>query len=167
MSFHPNIGPIYAASFSASALTTNAQDVFGLLAPTNSRVAIREIKFGQYSDAGDAQAEMLSVILLRGSTISSTSTAISPTNVKGWSAAPTAGSSVTSPCTTLAYTTSASWVHADTFNAMAGWRYYPVPEERIVLEASQRLHVRITAPNDALTINGTILFEELGKPAST
>lgn len=163
MTIHPNIGPIYAASFSATALTTNAQDLFGVLAPATSRVAIREIKFGQYSDPGDAQAEMLSVLLIRGSTISSTSAAITPVNVKGWTGVPTAGSSVTLPCTTLASTASASLVHADTFNVMGGWRYYPVPEERIVLEISQRLHVRITAPNDALTLNGTILFEEIGK----
>jgi hypothetical protein len=39
-----------------------------LVAPSNSRVAIRAISFGQYSDAGDAQAEMLSVLLMRGHT---------------------------------------------------------------------------------------------------
>ena len=157
-------GNIYSASFSATALTTNPYDVFGLLAPTNSRVVVREIKIGQYSDAGDAQAEMLSVVLLRGSTASSTAgTAVTPVNRKGHTGATSAGSSVLTCSTALASTASAVQIEADAFNVASGYRHYPVPSERLVLEKSQRLHVRITAPNDALTVNGTITFEEVGQ----
>ena len=34
-----------------------AQDVFELVAPSDSRVAVRSISLGQYSDAGDAAAD--------------------------------------------------------------------------------------------------------------
>jgi hypothetical protein len=54
---------------------------------------------------------------------------------------------------------------ADSFNVQAGWRHLPVPEERIVLEAGQRLVARITAPADEITLNGTLVFEEIGRPA--
>src|ERR1041384_3904542 len=56
---------VYVATFSAVAVTA-AQDAFEIVAPSNSRVAIREISLGQYSDSGDAQAELLSVLLIRG-----------------------------------------------------------------------------------------------------
>jgi hypothetical protein len=47
---------IFSASFSAVAVSA-VQDVFELVAPSTSSVAIRSISLGQYSDAGDAQAE--------------------------------------------------------------------------------------------------------------
>ena len=55
---------------------------------------------------------------------------------------------------------------ADSWNVAGGWRYYPVPDERIVLEKDQRLVVRISAPADAITLNGTLVFEEIGKTAA-
>jgi hypothetical protein len=54
---------------------------------------------------------------------------------------------------------------ADSFNVQAGCRYLPVPEERIVLEKDPRLVVRITAPAGEVTLNGTLVFEEIGHPA--
>ena len=60
---------IFSASFSAVAVSA-AQDVFELVAPSTSRVAIRSISLGQYSDAGDAAAELLSVLIMRGHTTS-------------------------------------------------------------------------------------------------
>jgi hypothetical protein len=54
---------------------------------------------------------------------------------------------------------------ADSWNVQAGWRYLPVPEERLVLERDQRLVVRISAPADEITLNGTLVFEEIGCPA--
>jgi hypothetical protein len=39
------------------------------------------------------------------------------------------------------------------------------PEERIILEKDQRPVCRITAPADELTLNGRLVFEEIGCPA--
>ena len=50
-------------------------------------------------------------------------------------------------------------------NVAPGWRYVPVPDKRFVLETEQRLVVRITAPADEVTLNGTLVFEEIGTPA--
>lgn len=157
-------GPVYTASFTATALTTAGNpDLWCLTAPSSSKVVIREIRFGQYSDFGDAEAEILSVMLLTGSTAASGGSAITARNVKGHTGAASAGSSVVGPSTTLASTASAVVRLADVANVAAGWWYRPDVPERIVLEPSARLAVRLGTPNDALTINGTLIFQEIGK----
>lgn len=160
-------GPIFTYPFSATALTTGGSiDLWCVTAPSNSRVAVREIVFGQYSDPGDAQAEMLSILFMTGSTASSSGgSAITGLNLNRYSTAstPTANCTVVGPSTTLASTTSASVVRAETFNVMAGYRFYPVPAERPIIGLSQRFVVRITVPNDALTVNGTLMLQEIGQ----
>ena len=155
--------PIFAATFAAVAVTA-AQDVFEITAAASTRVALREIRLAQYSDAADAQAEMLSIQIMRGHSASgSGGSSVTPANVNGWTAAPAAASAVEANNTTVASSGSPVTLLADSFNVMGGFRYYPVPDERIIVEAGQRLVVRITAPADSLTMNGTIVFEELGK----
>lgn len=155
------IGPIYKAAFSSTALSTNPHDLIGILASSLSRVAIHEITIAQPST--DSAYDSLGIQILRGSTASSTSAAITPRHISGHSGSPTAGSSVTLPCTTLVSTTSAVLLHAD---AMRGNRYCYRPDEceRPILDVSQRLHVRVTAPSSARW-NATITFSEPGKPA--
>jgi len=156
-------GPVFTAPFSATTLTTNPIDLWCVTASTDSRVVIREIRLGQYSEFGDAQAELLSLEMLSGSTAPSSGTAITPINVASHSGAPTAGSAVVGPSTTLASTTSAALRWADTWNVAAGLLYAPVPPERMILEPGQNYVLRMSAPADAMTINGTLLFQEIGK----
>lgn len=158
-------GPVFAATFTAVAVSV-AQDVFEIVAPSTSRVLIREIRLGQYSDAGDAAAELLSILILRGYTVSgSGGTSATPVNMQGHTGAKSAGSTVEVNNTTVANTGSPVTLLADSFNVQAGFRYYPAPGDHIVLEKSQRLVVRITAPADALTMNGTLIFQEVGDVA--
>lgn len=156
-------GPVFTVPFSAEALTANPQELFHIHASTASRVLIREIRIGQYSDAGDAEAELLSITMLAGSTSASGGTAIAGVNVQRHSGAPTAGTSCLGPSTTVSSSASAELVFADSVNVAAGWLYAPPPPERITLEADERLAVRLSAPADALTINGTLTFEEIGR----
>lgn len=154
---------IYSATFYAVAVSA-AQDVFELVAPAGSRVLIREIRLGQYSDAADAQAEMLSVQVIRGYTTSGSGGAsVTPVNLSPVTGALSASSTVERNNTTVAQDGTGAVLLADSWNVMGGWRYYPVPEERIEVGVSQRLVVRITAPADALTLNGTLVFEEVGQ----
>lgn len=153
---------IFTATFSAVAVSA-AQDVFEIVAPVGGRVAIREIRLGQYSDAGDAEAEMISVRLVRDYTVSgSGGTSVTPNNISGHSGAGAATATVEANNTTVANTGTPLTLIADSYNVQAGWWYYPPEEEQIILDVSQRLVVRITAPNDALTMNGTLVFEEVG-----
>lgn len=157
------VGPIYAATFSAVAITA-AQDVFEITAPSSSRLLIREIRIGQYSDAGDAAAELLSILILRGYTVTgSGGTTLTPANMRGHSGTLAASSVVKANNTTVANTGTAVTLLADSFNVQAGFRYYPAPEDRLVVEPSVRLVVRITAPADSITCNGTLIFQEVGK----
>ena len=155
---------IYVATFTAVAVTA-AQDVFEIVAPAEGRVRIRELRLGQYSDAADAQAEMLSILALRGYTTSgSGGSSVTPANLApvGLGTPLVAGSTVEANNTTVASTTTPLTLLADSWNVMGGFRYYPVPEERIEIAASQRLVFRITAPADSITLNGTLVFEEIG-----
>ncbi len=159
-------GSVYTVPFSAQVLTTNPQDLWCVTASTLTRVVIREIRLGQYTEFGDAQSELLSLQILTGSTAPSSGTAITPINVAGHTGATTAASAAVGPSTTLASTTSAALRFSDAWNVAAGYLLAPLPPERITLAPGQRLAVRMTAPNDAMTINGTLTFQEIGR-AST
>ncbi len=137
-------GPVYTVPFSAAVLTTNEQELFHIHASTVNRVILREIRIGQYTEFGDAAAELLSITLLRGSTEGSGGSAITTPNVLGHSGAPTALSSCLGPSTTLSSSASADLLWADTFNVAAGWLYAPAPDERPTLEADGRLALRMS-----------------------
>ena len=159
---------VYVATFNAVAVSA-AQDAFEIVAPGNSRVAIREIALGQYSDAGDAQAELLSVLLIRGhGTAGSGGSVLTPVNLSPYTSAPVAGATILANNTTLAATGAGApkTLRAGVWNLQAaggGWVYRPRTRDRIVIEKSQRFVVRLTAPADAITCNGTLVFEEVGR----
>lgn len=161
---------IYSAVFTGVAVSA-AQDVFEITAPANSWVRIHEVVIGQYSDFGDAQAEILSIQFIRGYTVTGsggTTPTINPRSPATGALASTSVVKVNN--TTVANTGTAATLRADTWNVQTPYLYMPPagpdPAETdtaILIGASQRLVVRITAPADALTVNGTIIFEEIGK----
>jgi hypothetical protein len=157
-------GPVFTVPFSAQALTTNPQDLFFITNASVGRLAINEIRLGQYTEFADAQAELLSLLLMLGTTSAAVGTTITPQNVRQHTGASTAAFEVSGPSTTLSSTTSAVVRVADSWNVAGGWFYRPdlVLTERIVLEASQKAVLRMTAPNDALTLNGTLTLQSLG-----
>lgn len=167
---------VFSAAFSAVAVSA-AQDLFEIVAPANSRVRLLEIDIGQYSDSGAATAdlaaaeiEIMSIAIHRGHTVSgSGGSTVTPANVNPYGRA--AGATVEANNTTVA-TTSGVLLWASTWHAQAGYIWRP-PEDmprgldpfrrHILIKPSQRLVIRITAPADAITTNGSILFEEIGK----
>jgi hypothetical protein len=162
MSYPVNAGPVYTASFSATTTTTNPYDLFGILPSTSSRVCIHEITIGNIS-TGPA-SEAVGMTLWRGSTASSTSAAITPRDVRGYTGVPTAGSSVTGPSSSTVSTTSAVAIHAESWvYGQESWKFCPEECERPLLEVSQRLHLRMSAPAAGLTLAGTLKFSEIGK----
>lgn len=152
--------PLYTASFSAVAVSA-AQDLFEIVAPAgSSNILIREIRLGQYSDFGDAAAELLSILVIRGNTVTgSGGSAVTPVNLQSFSLASGATCAVNN--TTIASGGSPVTVLADTWNVSAGWYWGPILRDQYInLIGGQRLVVRVTLPVDALTMNGSILFEE-------
>ncbi len=160
---------VFTAAFSAVAISV-AQDLFEIVAPSNSRVRLLEIDIGQYSDFGDAQAEILSIAIHRGHTTSgSGGSTVTPENINPYGRA--AGATVEANNTTVAIT-AGKLLWATGWHIQAGFLWSPaeyaprgVPAFRrhIIIKPDQRLVIRITAPNDEITTNGSILFEEIGK----
>lgn len=164
-------GPIYTVQFNAVGVAA-AQDLFSLLAHSTSRIAICRIEIGQYSDAGDAASELLSILLQTGATtVGSGGSAPTPANLQPWSraAVTTARANDTTQATngTIVTRYAASW------NIQAGFIYAPRFEplanydERIKVAAGERFVVSSPGvPADSITTNGTIWFQELGLYAS-
>lgn len=157
------------AIFSAAVLgvaVSAAQDVFEIVAGPVTRVKLREVRLGQTSDFGDAAAEGLSVTLVRGfTTAGSGGATVTPINLAGHGGAPQATSTVKRNNTTLAQDGTDVLLHADAWILADGWCFAPPSEQMPVLEKSQRLVVRIGAPVDEITVNATLIFEELGEVA--
>lgn len=159
------MGLKYTAVFEDIAVTV-AQDLFEIAAPADACVVVHAVRMGQSSDAGDAQAEMLSISMVRGEgtvTSGAGGAAVTPNPLeKGF---PAAGSVVERNNTTkMVIGTGALKVMLnEAFNVQVGWLYQPVPEERIVISPSDRLTVElVAAPADSLTMSGQIVFEEWG-----
>src|SRR5947207_671367 len=156
---------VYTAVFVAVSVTA-AQDAFEIVAPSDGRVRIREVRLGQYSDAGDTEAEMISVKIMRGhTTTGSGGSTVTPANTSGHTGALTSSSTGKANNTTVATSGSPVTLLADAWNVQAGWWSPPEEVMPLILEVSQRMVVRITAPADALTMNGTLIFEECGMTA--
>ena len=155
----PAAGNIFSATISATAVTA-AQDVFSILAPDNKRVKIREVVLSQYTDFGDAASEIISVLVVRGyTTVGSGGSAITPSNFD-----PTgrrASATVRKNDTTVATDGTAAILRATAWNIQSEWLYIPDQSERAILMPNQRLVVRITAPADSITLNATLVFEEI------
>lgn len=155
-------GAVYTVPIDGHAFT-GATDMFCVTASTNTKVALREIRLGQYTEFGDAQAELLPIRIITGSTDTSGGGGVTPANVEGHTGAPAAISAALAPSASLASTASATVRWADSFNVAAGFLYSPLPMERLIVEPGETVVVRVGAPADSVTINGTLIFEEIGK----
>lgn len=158
-------GRIYVASFE-NVTVTAAQDFFGLAPATNKPVILHSYSIsnvGGAADAGDAQEEMLRIVLVRGNTtVGSGGTTTTPVPIQN---ADTAFGGV---CR-INDTTAASAGTAETF-AQPGWNVRMpaerlwAPEDRPVCTAAQtRICLRLlSTPADALSITGELVLEEIG-----
>ncbi len=153
------MGRMYSASFTGVSVAA-AQDLFELLAPADMIVVLHSVRIGQASEEGDAQSEMLS-IQIQKYTGTSGSGGSSPTIVPHVKS-DTAATSVVEANNTTEATTLLTLI-SDAWNVQAGYLYQPTPEERIVLSPSTGLVITSPdVPADAITMNGTITFEEIG-----
>lgn len=152
------MGRMYTAVFEQVAVSA-AQDLFELNAPADAVVKLRSCIITQSSDAGDSEAEMLPILIHRGSTSGSGGSIPTARPVEAGDAA--FGGTVEANNTTQS--TEGDQLHAESFNVQVGFHYIPMPEDRIVISPSGRVIVELqTAPADALTMDGTITFEEIG-----
>lgn len=153
------MGHFYTASFTSVAVAA-IQDLFQLLASATVPIVIHSIRVGQETDAGDAQAEMLPIQLMRSTVSVNGSGGTSPTPAKHSQGSLAAVTVAEVNNTTLGETTTI--ILPDTFNVQAGWLYLPTPEERITILPTEAFIVHLSAaPDDSITMSGSITFEEI------
>lgn len=148
---------MYSVVFEEVAVSV-VQDLFEIVAPSDSSVFVHALVIGQSSDAGDAESEQLSIICHRGTTSGSggTTPTPAPMDVQDIVFGGTAEVNNTTQATEGAI------LHADCFNVMNGYQYVWTPETRPQLKAAGRFVVELqTAPTDALTMSGTLYFEDV------
>lgn len=164
----------FAAALVADAMAAAVTDILWLKAPSLNSIAVRRIFVGQYSDFADAQAELLSIQVIRGYTTSPTTGGAAITPRPFDSRRPAFGAQGTGEeCrggdTGLAADGTPHILVAETFNVMGGW-YWKAPENDHLLPRSksrafwldpgETLVVRTGAPADALTVNASMDFDE-------
>ncbi len=150
-------GRVYTAVFEEVAVSV-AQDLFELVAPATGVVVVHSVTISQSSDAGDAQAEMKNILIHRGTATGSGGTTVTPSPHNVGSAA--FGGVCEANNTTQSAEGTFLW--SEGFNVQIGFFYMPPPEDRIVIPPSGLFIVELqVAPDDALTMSGNIVFEEI------
>jgi hypothetical protein len=157
------MGRLYSVPFSATAVSA-AVDVFEVLASAAKPFILHEVVLAQSSDYGDAAAEGLSVLIKRATgsyTSGSGGSTVTPAKhaTNDAAAGPTAETNNTTQA--AAGSGALTTIRADAFNVQAGYQYLPTPEQRPFFLAAEACVVSITAPADAITLSGTLVFEEL------
>lgn len=154
------MGRIYTAQFNGVAVTA-AQDLFELVAPSDAILIIHELDISQTSDVGDAAEELLLVTLKSGATTSgSGGSSVTPVPKELGDAA--FGGTCEANNTTAAADGTIVTHRATAWNVRAPLSIIWTPETRPVISPSRRWVCSIPAPADSLTMNGTIVFEEIG-----
>lgn len=149
------MGRMYSAVFEEVAVSA-VQDLFEINAPADAIVIIHGFEISQSSDT---DSEMLNLLVHRASASGSGGSAptASPLEVGDAAFGGTVEVNNTSQGTEGVH------IHAASFNVLNGYMWMPTPEMRPVISPSGRLVVELqTAPADALTMSGTIYFEEVG-----
>lgn len=157
------MGRFYSVPFSAVSVSV-AQDLFEVLASAGKPFWLHEITLGQASDYGDAAAEGLQIIIKRATgsyTSGSGGTTVTPVKhlTNDAAAGPTA--EVNNTTQALAGSGALTTIRVEPFNVQGGYQYLPTPEQRILFLPTEACIVSISAPLDALTMSGTLVFEEL------
>ena len=153
------MGRVYTGQVSAVGVTV-AQDFFEVNCPSDAVIRILSIRIAQYSDVGDAAAEMLPVQISK-STGTAGSGGSTPTARPHMLGTVAFGGSVEANNTTQAGTTIV--LLSDAFNIRSGWLYQPTEPEMIWMSPSEAIVVELpVAPADSLTMEGSITFEVFG-----
>lgn len=141
-----------------------AQDLFEILSAADSVTLVHALHIGQTSDVGDAQEEILSILVKRGiGSVTSGSGGSSPTPQPDADGDAAFGGTVEANNTTKMATGTGS---IEQVGALA-WNVR-IPEEKpflrpFVISPSNRLTFELeSAPGDALTVNLTLELEEIG-----
>ena len=157
------MGRFYSVPFSAVAVSA-AQDLFEVLASSGKPFILHEVVVAQSSDYGDAEAEGLSILIKKATgsyTSGSGGSTVTPAKHATNDAAAGPTAEINNTTQASAGSGALTTIRAEAFNVQAGYQYLPTPEQRITFLAAEAVVVSVTAPADAITVSGTLVFEEL------
>ena len=150
------MGRLYSASFTEVAVSAQ-QDLFQIEANTVPAI-IHAVFLSQSSDVGDSESEGLSILIRR--VTDTVTNDIAEVALDGGDAAANADLAI-NEITEL--TTGARTIHAEDWNILTPFTYLPTPELRPVVQVGNAIVVNLnTTPADAITMSGTLYFEEIG-----
>ena len=151
---------LYTTTFNLVAVTA-VQDLFDLLTAADSITVIHAVELSQSTEVGDAQEEMLNLIFERGATTASNGTAVVPNALESGSSAYGGTTRVNGATRSTAGTIQT--LRVDNWNVRMPYLWLPTPEMRPILGPNVRFVVDLNStPADAITMSGTLTFEELG-----
>jgi len=149
---------VYEACYSAPSVNT-ARTLMYITAPSG---AIVEVLSASVTNVDNDTNEQLECSIQKVSTLGSpTATSITPTRLE--SGGPTAGSTVAANITASepSYATGVE-VNREGWPSLGGWRYQPVPEERLHIGAGQTWGIRMLSTPVSHTSNVKVVFREIG-----
>ena len=159
-----DIARTYVAPISITAAFTAQIDIFELLSASGKPAVLLAWEFGQTSEVGDAQEEMLNLVL-KYVTGAPTSGSGGGTSTFRPTTPNQTGAGVTLETGNTTKLTGGTSVDMGRFcwNVRMPCLYVPVPEERIVIDAATRLVLELTTtPADSIAgIAGRISVGEL------
>jgi hypothetical protein len=150
---------IYTAQFNGVAVTAQ-QDLFELVAGTNTPIVIHELFLSQSTEIGDAQEEGLSILIKQGSTTTG-SGGSAPTKVPRDVDDAASAATVAANNTTKATAGTIVTHQAVAWNVRVPLQILFTPELRPYVKGGRRLTVELgTTPADSITLNGYITWSE-------
>jgi hypothetical protein len=150
---------IYTAQFNGVAVTAQ-QDLFELVAGTNTPIVVHEIFLSQSTEVGDAAEEGLSILLKQGQTTTgsggSAPTKV-PRDVDDAASGATVAANNTTKATAGTIVTHCAW----NWNVRVPLQILFTPELRPYAKGGRRLTVELaTTPADSITMSGYISWSE-------
>jgi len=138
------------------------QDLFSLLPGVDKPVKLHSCYISQTSDVGDSAEELLLISVVRGNTtVGSGGAAATGEGLDSTNTAADAASIRVNDTTEASAGTEVE-LHLESWNIRQTWMYHPAPENRPGVENADFICIRLLdAPADALTVSGTLVYEEL------
>lgn len=156
---------MYTCQFNAVAVTV-AQDLFEIIGATGKILRIHSIELEQSTEVGDAQEEQLGITLKYGAgsvTSGSGGSSVTPAKIEQGDAAASftckANNTTKMAAGSGTITTQRAW----TWNVRIPFNKIFTERQMPVIGSADRMTIElVAAPTDSVTMNGTVVVEEIG-----
>lgn len=151
---------VYSVVFNAVSVSLT-QDLFQIVASSTKPAVILGYDLSQITDHGDTAEEILTVAVKSGQTTTGSGGG-TPTPVPTDSTATAAGFVALTNNTTKASAGTIVTHHVTAWNTRMPLQVLFTQEQQLVMVASRRATIEITAPAGARSCNGTLWVQEIG-----